>query len=164
MHHRLINVVALCPCMHARCKGATDVAFGSTRGRTARTAPMQVLYGYGDLKEYCKQLARPTFWGGEVEMMVIAKMLEVPIYVYQPMSEIPGECAPRYSCAARARDVGPGCGDIPHSVLRVQHVLAARCAGMTACMTPRAHAHAACCLASRACGPIVHWDAWAGQQ
>jgi len=47
----------------------------SSRRKEFPDARKQILYGYGDLNEYCRQLARPTFWGGEVEMMVITKML-----------------------------------------------------------------------------------------
>ena len=46
------------------------------------------MYGYGDIKSYCRNLSKPTFWGGEVEMMVITKMLQVPIFVYQPAAEL----------------------------------------------------------------------------
>ena len=69
------------------------------RSRKYPDARKQVIYGYGDMKSYCKNLARPTFWGGEVEMMIITKMLSVPIFVYQSVAELGGECAlfPRWS-------------------------------------------------------------------
>lgn len=62
----------------------------SSRSKEFPDARKQILYGYGDLNEYCKQLARPTFWGGEVEMMVITKMLKIPIHVYTPAEESGG--------------------------------------------------------------------------
>ena len=40
------------------------------------------------MERYCPQLASPKFWGGEVEMMVIARMLRVPIHVYKPVEEL----------------------------------------------------------------------------
>lgn len=64
----------------------------SSRRKEFPDARKQILYGYGDLNEYCRQLARPTFWGGEVEMMVITKMLKIPIHVYTPAAES-GGCA-----------------------------------------------------------------------
>lgn len=42
------------------------------------------------LKNYCKRLASPTFWGGEPEMMVLSDMLKVPIFVYLSESEYGG--------------------------------------------------------------------------
>ena len=54
----------------------------SSRSKDFPDARKQILYGYGDLRQYCSQLSRPTFWGGEVELMVISKMLKIPIFVY----------------------------------------------------------------------------------
>eukprot|EP00892_Ulva_mutabilis_P010908 jgi/Ulvmu1/818/UM010_0192.1 len=62
----------------------------SSRSKEFPDARKQILYGYGDLNEYCRQLARPTFWGGEVEMMVITKMLKIPIHVFTPAAESGG--------------------------------------------------------------------------
>lgn len=59
----------------------------SQRSKDFPDARKQILYGYGDIRQYCSQLARPTFWGGEVEMMVISKMLKIPIFVYTPTDE-----------------------------------------------------------------------------
>jgi hypothetical protein len=42
------------------------------------------------LKNYCKRLASPTFWGGEPEMMVLSDMLKVPIFVYLSDAEYGG--------------------------------------------------------------------------
>jgi hypothetical protein len=56
-------------------------------------ARKQIIYGYGDVKEYCRNLAKSSFWGGEVEMMVITKMLKVPIFVYQSKAETSDGCA-----------------------------------------------------------------------
>lgn len=36
------------------------------------------------LNGYCRKLLRPTFWGGEPELLVLSKMLKVPIYVFTP--------------------------------------------------------------------------------
>lgn len=49
---------------------------------------LQVIHGYGGLERYCPQLAQPKFWGGEVEMMIIARSLRVPIHVYRPVAEL----------------------------------------------------------------------------
>ena len=66
----------------------------SQRRRQFPDAKKQIIYGYGDLASYCRNLAKPTFWGGEVEMMVITKMLKVPIFVYQSKEELTAGCAP----------------------------------------------------------------------
>jgi hypothetical protein len=42
------------------------------------------------LKNYCKRLRSPTFWGGEPEMMVLSDMLKVPIFVYLSDAEYGG--------------------------------------------------------------------------
>jgi hypothetical protein len=36
----------------------------SQRSKEFPDARKQILYGYGDVQQYCSQLARPTFWGG----------------------------------------------------------------------------------------------------
>jgi hypothetical protein len=36
---------------------------------------------------YCQRLQQPTFWGGNVEMQVLSKMLKVPITVYNSVTE-----------------------------------------------------------------------------
>jgi hypothetical protein len=36
----------------------------------------------GPLDAYCKRIMSPKFWGGEAELLVLSKMLQVPIYVY----------------------------------------------------------------------------------
>lgn len=40
-----------------------------------------------DLGRYCGMLQKPGFWGGEVEILVLSRMLQVPIYVYQNAEE-----------------------------------------------------------------------------
>jgi len=35
-----------------------------------------------ELNSYCRQMSSPSFWGGIPEIMTLAKMLKVPIYVY----------------------------------------------------------------------------------
>lgn len=67
----------------------------SQRSKEFPDARKQILYGYGDIRQYCSQLARPTFWGGEVEMMVISKMLKIPIFVYTATDESKAEGAPQ---------------------------------------------------------------------
>lgn len=39
------------------------------------------------LCRYCARLNRNDFWGGEVEILVLSKMLHVPIYVYRTAEE-----------------------------------------------------------------------------
>ena len=39
------------------------------------------------LPHYCRRIVQPTFWGGEPEMLVLSKMLQVPIYVYLSTQE-----------------------------------------------------------------------------
>lgn len=34
------------------------------------------------IQHYCKRIMSPSFWGGEPELLVLSKMLQVPIYVY----------------------------------------------------------------------------------
>lgn len=36
---------------------------------------------------YCQRLTKPTFWGGEVELLVLSRMLHTPIYVYKTAQE-----------------------------------------------------------------------------
>lgn len=62
----------------------------SHRRKEFPDATKQILFGYGDHDEYCRQLAKPSFWGGEVEMMVISKMLKIPIFVYTSDLETKG--------------------------------------------------------------------------
>lgn len=42
------------------------------------------------LKNYCRRIQSPSFWGGEPEMMVLSQMLKVPIFVYLSDSEYGG--------------------------------------------------------------------------
>lgn len=41
----------------------------------------------GGKNKYCVRLNRPDFWGGEVEILVLSKMLHTPIYVYKSAEE-----------------------------------------------------------------------------
>lgn len=41
----------------------------------------------GGLPKYCARLNDAGFWGGEVELMVISRLLHVPIYVYRSSKE-----------------------------------------------------------------------------
>ena len=36
---------------------------------------------------YCQRLNSANFWGGEVELLVLSKMLHTPIYVYKTAQE-----------------------------------------------------------------------------
>lgn len=36
---------------------------------------------------YCKRLQQDDFWGGELEILVLSKMLHLPIYVYRTAEE-----------------------------------------------------------------------------
>ena len=40
---------------------------------------------------YCSRLQAPSFWGGEVEILVLSRMLHAPIYVYRSAQEA-GRC------------------------------------------------------------------------
>ncbi len=39
------------------------------------------------LPRYCRRLESPQFWGGEVEILILSKMLHVPIHVMQSAKE-----------------------------------------------------------------------------
>ncbi|CAL8462045.1 g1576 [Coccomyxa elongata] len=41
----------------------------------------------GGLRRYCTRLQSPSFWGGEVEILILSKMLKSPIYVFQKAEE-----------------------------------------------------------------------------
>ena len=36
----------------------------------------------GVFARYCPRLRRPEFWGGDVELTVLSKLLQVPIFIY----------------------------------------------------------------------------------
>ena len=36
---------------------------------------------------YCTRLQSPSFWGGEVEILILSRMLKSPIYVFQKAEE-----------------------------------------------------------------------------
>ncbi len=59
-------------------------------------------------RSYCQRLQQPSFWGGEVEILVLSRMLKVPVYVYKTAEEA-GKCAPpRPASTARPRaSAGP---------------------------------------------------------
>ena len=50
-----------------------------------------ILAGLGQIlpavPRYCARLQQPSFWGGEVEILVLSRMLKVPIYVYKSAQE-----------------------------------------------------------------------------
>jgi hypothetical protein len=37
---------------------------------------------------YCHRLDSPNFWGGEVEILVLSRMLKAPIYVFQRAEDV----------------------------------------------------------------------------
>ncbi|KAK9809382.1 hypothetical protein WJX73_010525 [Symbiochloris irregularis] len=41
----------------------------------------------GGLTKYCQRLQSPKFWGGEVELFVLSKMVSTPIYIYRTAQE-----------------------------------------------------------------------------
>lgn len=43
----------------------------SQRSKDFPDARKQIMYGYGDIRQYCSQLERPTFWGG-VQMSILS--------------------------------------------------------------------------------------------
>ena len=47
-------------------------------------ASMAIKYENGGIGEYCKRIQREDFWGGETELLVIAKLIQRPIMVYLP--------------------------------------------------------------------------------
>ena len=44
------------------------------------------------VRSYCERLKQESFWGGEVEILVLSRMLKVPIYVFKTAEEA-GRCA-----------------------------------------------------------------------
>ena len=41
----------------------------------------------GGLPKYCARLKDAGFWGGELELLVLSRMLRVPLYVYKTAAE-----------------------------------------------------------------------------
>ena len=39
------------------------------------------------LSRYCTRLESPSFWGGDVEILILSKMLRMPIHVMQSAKE-----------------------------------------------------------------------------
>ena len=48
---------------------------------------MHLLTARAMLSRYCRRLESPQFWGGEVEILILSKMLRVPIHVMQSAKE-----------------------------------------------------------------------------
>ena len=42
---------------------------------------------YGTMQEFCRVSMHPRHWGGEVELLVLSKMLEQNIVVYRPLAD-----------------------------------------------------------------------------
>ena len=57
------------------------------RRRAFREAVTSVEVAEGGLPKYCARLNDAGFWGGEVELMVISRLLQVPVYVYRSSKE-----------------------------------------------------------------------------
>lgn len=53
----------------------------SQRSKEFPDARKQILYGYGDIRQYCSQLARPTFWGGVFHMQIEGSAEQVGSYI-----------------------------------------------------------------------------------
>lgn len=60
---------------------------------------------FQSLHSYCEHLQKPGFWGGEPELLVLSKMLQVPVLVYLPAKDAGKKCVRACSvwCASRAR-------------------------------------------------------------
>lgn len=46
-----------------------------------------ISFTYAVLLRYCTRLQSPSFWGGEVEILILSKMLKAPIFVFQRAEE-----------------------------------------------------------------------------
>lgn len=57
------------------------------RRRVFSEAVTSVEVAEGGIPKYCARLNDAGFWGGEVELMVISRLLQVPIYVYRSSKE-----------------------------------------------------------------------------
>ena len=57
------------------------------RRRAFQEAVTSVEVAEGGIPKYCARLNDAGFWGGEVELMVISRLLQVPVYVYRSSKE-----------------------------------------------------------------------------
>jgi len=57
------------------------------RRRVFSEAVTSVEVAEGGIPKYCARLNDAGFWGGEVELMVISRLLQVPIYIYRSSKE-----------------------------------------------------------------------------
>lgn len=57
------------------------------RRRAFAEAVTSVEVAEGGIPKYCARLNDAGFWGGEVELMVLSRLLRVPIYVYRSSKE-----------------------------------------------------------------------------
>ena len=72
------------------------------------------------LRSYCKRIVQPTFWGGEVELLVLSQMLKVPIFVYVTAKEANRCDQPR--CLPRPPGpAAPGACPLPRCHRRIGH-------------------------------------------
>ena len=57
------------------------------RRKEFQTAVTSVELAEGGIGPYCQRLTEPAFWGGEVELIVLSRLLRLPIYVYKSVEE-----------------------------------------------------------------------------
>ena len=57
------------------------------RRQVFQEAVTSVEVAEGGIPKYCARLNDAGFWGGEVELMVVSRLLQVPIYVYRSSKE-----------------------------------------------------------------------------
>lgn len=65
----------------------SDALCHDTARRQHYSAAMPGVNSEGGLSKYCQRLDSPKFWGGEVELLVLSKMVSTPIYIYRTAQE-----------------------------------------------------------------------------
>jgi len=60
---------------------------GEKRKKEFKEAIFSLEATEGPIGRYCQRLNSANFWGGEVELLVLSKMLHTPIYVYKTAQE-----------------------------------------------------------------------------
>ncbi|KAK3278162.1 hypothetical protein CYMTET_13884 [Cymbomonas tetramitiformis] len=61
-----------------------DAMCKSTKRRMDFPEAIIAVKAESDFDRYCKRVQKPSFWGGEAELLVLSKMLKQPIGVYLP--------------------------------------------------------------------------------
>ena len=51
------------------------------------------------IEGYCRRIQKEDFWGGETELLVLAKLIRRPIMVYLPAHMAKNAARERYACA-----------------------------------------------------------------